>query len=86
MSETSEAEVDRMVGLANDIADLLEREPDGILRLSAIATVLKVQAFIISSADQPVALQHIEAVGEIARGALLEDWEDFLAVRRKGAH
>lgn len=85
MSETTEAEADRMVALARDIGAILDREPDGVLRLSAIATALKIQVFIIAG-GQAAALEQIEAVSEIAAEQLVDEWDDLLAQRRRGAN
>lgn len=85
MSETTEAEADRMVELARDIGAILDREPDGVLRLSAIATALKIQVFIIAG-SQDAALQQIAAVGEIAGEQLVDEWDDMLAQRRRSAN
>lgn len=85
MSGTTEAEADRMVALARDIGAILDREPDGVLRLSAIATALKIQVFIIAG-SQEVALQQIVAVGDIASELLVDEWDDMLAQRRRGAN
>lgn len=85
MSETTEAEADRMIALARDITEVLEREPEGVLRLSAIATALKIQVFVIAG-DQAVALAQIAAVGEIASEQLVDEWADLMTQRRRGAN
>lgn len=84
-ADVTDEEVDRSEALTQAIARLLDGEPDRNLRFSALAMTVRTQAFL-ASRNQQAALQHIELIGEVAGERLLEDWDDMVAIRRRGAN